>query len=122
MRAFAGLLIGAMMVAASACATVPPTPPSVNVTGNWVGTWWTYDGAGGSGTVNGNFQQDGATLLGNFEVTGPVVNRTLVSGTVVGNEVRLSAPSPGTLVVAGNEMSGVVYGLSPTKVTLRRQP
>ena len=120
MRTLAGLVMGAVMVAAAACATAPPAP-SVNVSGNWAGTWWAYEGSGGSGDLRGIFQQDGATLYGQFEVTGPVVNRTFISGIVAGNEVRLTGPSQGTLVVSGNEMSGVVHGLVPARVTLRRQ-
>ena len=123
MRTVLGLLIGGVMVAVSACATVPPPPPpSVDVSGTWAGTWWAFEGSGGSGDMKGIFRQDGATLYGNFEISRPTVNSTYVSGTVTGNEVRLFAPSQGTLVVSGDEMTGTVQGIVSARVTLRRQP
>jgi hypothetical protein len=128
MRALLGLLIGAMLLAASSCATTPPPPPppSVDVSGTWVGTWTAFEGAGGSGELRGIFRQDGATLYGNFEVRNPSlsppINRTYVSGMVAGNEVKLFAPAEGTLVVNGNEMTGVVQAIVQGRLQLRRIP
>lgn len=123
MRALIGVLIGGLMVAVSACATTPPPPPpSVDVSGTWVGSWSAFEGAGGTGDLKGIFRQDGATLYGNFEVSNPTVNRTYVSGMVTGNEVRLFAPSQGSLVVIGDEMTGTIQGIVSTQVKLRRQP
>ena len=110
------------MVAASACAATPAAPPSVNVTGNWAGSWSYETASLGNGDIRGTFQQDGEKLSGRFDVTGPVVNRVAnLVGVVSGNEVRLSQPASGTLTVAGNEMSGWINGLNPAKVTLRKQ-
>lgn len=123
MRALIGVLIGGLMVAVSACATTPPPPPpSVDVSGTWVGSWSAFEGAGGTGDLKGIFRQDGATLYGNFEVSNPTVSRTYVSGMVTGNEVRLFAPSQGSLVVIGDEMTGTIQGIVSTQVKLRRQP
>ena len=127
MRRLASFLIALMTVAAFGCATTPGPPPppqfTVNVSGNWLGTWWAFDGEGGSGDIRGRFLQDGTTVNGEFVVTGRVnVNTTFVSGVVSGNQVILSTPSPGNLVVNGAEMSGVVSGLTPVKITLRKQP
>ncbi len=123
MRTWLGLLIGGVMVAVSACASVPPpAPPGVDVSGTWVGTWWAFEGSGGSGDIRGVFRQDGATLYGNFEVSRPTVSRTYVSGTVTGNVVHLFAPSQATLVVSGDEMSGTVQGIVSSRITLRKQP
>jgi hypothetical protein len=126
MRAVLGVLMGAVMVAAFACAPVPPpAPPSVDVSGTWVGTWSAFEGTGGSGDLRGIFRQDGATLYGNFEVsaTNPAnVNRTYVSGMVTGNEVKLFAPSEGSLVVNGNEMTGTIQSIVKGRIMLRRQP
>ena len=123
MRALIGVLVGGVMVAVSACATVPPPPPpSVDVSGTWVGTWAAFEGTGGRGDLKGIFRQDGATLYGNFEVSNPTVNRTYVSGMVTGNEVQLFAPSKGSLVVIGDEMTGTVQGIMTFQVKLRRQP
>jgi hypothetical protein len=123
MRALIGVLVGGLMVAVSACATTPPPlPPSVDVSGTWVGYWSAFEGAGGRGDLKGIFRQDGSTLYGNFEVSNPTVNRTYVSGMVTGNEVRLFAPSQGTLVVIGDEMTGTLQGLVSAQVKLRKQP
>ena len=116
----AGLLTSLMMIM-SACATMS-APPSVDVTGAWVGTWEYQTVQQGSGDLRGTFQQDGAKLSGNFDVTGPVLNHVaILSGGVSGNEVVLSYPATGRLTVNGNEMNGIVNGLLPLKVTLRRQ-
>ena len=121
MRALIGLVVAGIALVASACASAPPPPPSVDVTGNWAGTWFAYEGAGGAGEVRGRFAQTGATLYGDFDVIGQHgTTRTAVTGTVTGNEVRLTAPSTGVLTVTNNEMVGVVQGLIHSKVTLRR--
>lgn len=122
MRMPLGLLLGSMLIAGAACATGPAAPPSVNVTGQWVGTWAYENPSVGAGDIRGSFQQDGAKLSGNFNVTGPVVNRVAnVTGTVSGNEIKLSMPASGYLTVTGNEMSGAINGLNVAKVKLRKQ-
>lgn len=123
MRALITVLIGGLMVAVSACATTPPpAPPSVDVSGTWVGTWSAFEGTGGSGDLKGEFRQDGATLYGNFELKDPSVHRTYVSGMVTGNEIKLFGPSEGSLVVVGDEMTGTVLGIVRAQVKLRKQP
>jgi hypothetical protein len=98
------------------------TQGTVNVTGNWVGSWQ-YDNVSlGSGDIRGSFQQDGAKLSGNFDITGPVLNPTAnIVGVVSGNEISLSMPSSRWLTVKGNEISGRINGLNVAKVTLRKQ-
>jgi hypothetical protein len=121
MRILPGLLLAGVMIVATACATMPPAPPSVDITGSWVGQWAYENPSVGSGDVRGTFKQDGANLSGRFDVTGPVVNRTAnVVGFVSGNEVRLSQPSSGTLTISGNQISGLINGLNVAKITLRR--
>jgi len=121
MRALIGFVIAGIGLMASACASAPPPPPSVDVTGNWAGTWAAYEGVGGGGEVRGKFAQTGATLYGDFDIIGQQgTTRTAVSGTVTGNEVRLTAPSTGVLTVTEDQMVGIVYGLVHSKVTLRR--
>ena len=79
------------------------------MSGNWVGTWQYQNVQQGSGDVRGTFQQDGAKLSGNFNVTGPVLNRVaIVPGVVSGNDVVLSMPSSGTLTVKGDQMTGII--------------
>ena len=123
------LLILLIAIATAACETAPsappsgPAPPGVNVSGNWAGTWSAFEGSGGKGEMKGQFVQEGATVRGDFEVRGPQhMNHTYVSGTVVGNELRLQVPSHGTLVMNGNEMEGTFSGIMTIQVSLRKQP
>jgi hypothetical protein len=122
MRMPLGLLLGSVLIAAAGCATGPAAPPSVNVTGQWVGSWAYENVSLGSGDIRGTFQQDGAKVTGNFNITGPVVNNVaIVSGTVSGNEIKLSLPASGYLTVTGNQMTGLVNGMNVAKLTLRKQ-
>lgn len=122
MRTAVGLLLASALIGGAGCATGPAAPPSVNVSGQWAGKW-SYENPGlGSGDIRGTFQQDGAKLSGNFNVTGPVQNHVaIVTGTVSGNEIKLSMPASGYLTVTGSEMSGLINGLNVAKVTLRKQ-
>lgn len=122
MRMPLGLLLGSVLIAGAACATGPAAPPSVNVTGSWVGTWAYENPSLGTGDIRGTFQQNGAKLSGNFNITGPVVNNVaIVTGTVSGNEIKLSMPASGYLTVTGNQMTGLVNGINVAKLTLRKQ-
>ena len=123
MRSLLAIVLAGAVIVASGCASTPAAPPSVDVTGKWSGTWAYENVTNGSGVIIGTFKQDGANLAGNFEVTGPVINRAAnnVVGSVSGNEIRLSLPSTGTLTVNGNEMTGWINGLNAAKVTLRKQ-
>jgi hypothetical protein len=61
-------------------------------------------------------------VSGRFDVTGPVVNRTAnITGTVAGNEIRLSIPSTGTLTVTGDQIMGTINGLNVARITLKKQ-
>jgi len=116
------VLLAGVMTVCAACTTAPLAPPTTNVSGNWVGTWQYENVQQGSGDIRGSFQQDGASLAGNFNVTGPVLNRTAnVTGAVTGNDIILNEPSTGRLTVSGNQITGIIDGLNPAKVTLRKQ-
>jgi hypothetical protein len=122
MRSLLGLLTGGLMVAVSACATTPsPPPPSVDVSGTWVGTWSAFEGPGGGGDLRGTFLQDWSTLHGEFDIRNPKLNRTYVSGRVSGNEITLLAPEKGSLVVNGDEMTGTFQGIVRGRIQLRRE-
>src|SRR5258705_2291370 len=76
-----GLLLGSVLMAGTACATGPAAPPSVNVTGQWGGTW-AYENAGiGTGDIRGTFQQDGANVSGDFTITGSNIQHRVSDGT-----------------------------------------
>ncbi|HKW92537.1 MAG TPA: hypothetical protein VJX92_11595 [Methylomirabilota bacterium] len=124
MRASLGYLLFGVLFVVSACATAPSAPPSVNVTGNWAGTWSYENPTNGSGELRGAFQQDGAKVSGRFNITGPVQNRVAnnLVGLVSGNEIQLQLPSSGRLTVNGDVITGYVNGLNTAKLTLRKQP
>jgi hypothetical protein len=122
MRMSFGLFLAGVLLAGVACATGPAAAPSVNVTGQWVGSWSYENASLGTGDIRGSFQQDGAKVSGNFDITGPVVNHVaIVSGTIAGNEIKLSMPASGYLTVSGDQMTGTVNGLNVAKLTLRKQ-
>ena len=120
MRALLSLLTGGLMVAVSACAPMPSLPPpTVDVSGTWVGKWSALQESGG-GDLRGTFLQDRANLHGQFEIYNPNLKRTYVSGRVSGNEIQLFAPEEGSLVVSGNEISGTFQGIRG-RIELRRE-
>jgi hypothetical protein len=119
------LLVVALIVVIGGCAgaSTPAAPPSVNVTGKWAGTWSFRNPAMGGGQVSMDLKQDGAKVTGPMSVTGPTSSEpTNFSGTVSGNTITLAdAHGSGTLTVKGDEMTGMVYGIMPATVTLKRQ-
>ena len=111
-------------LAMAACATTASAPPTVDVTGKWAGTWQFTNPSLGGGQVEMTLKQTGADYQGDMQVSGAAVNRTgYIQGTVSGNELRTIAPPgmTGYLTVKGDEMTGVVHGISDASVTLRRQ-
>ncbi len=103
-------LVAALVLVLSGCAAVGgnTVPPSVDVSGKWAGTW--------------SFQS-GADATGDLRVTGPTpAEPTYFEGTVSGSSVILKVPYlSGTLDVSGDEMKGVINGIMPANVSLRRQ-
>ena len=119
------LLVVGLMVVIGGCAgaSTPSEPPSVNVTGKWVGTWSYQNPTMGGGPLTMDLKQDGAKVTGPMIVGGPTpADPTNFSGTVSGNSIVLSsAHGSGTLTVKGEEMTGRVYGIMPATVSLKRQ-
>ncbi len=119
------LLIGALVLMVSGCAALGgnTAPPSVDVSGKWAGTWSFENPTMGNGDVFMDLKQNGADATGDLKVTGPTTARpTYFEGTVSGSSVILRSPYlSGTLDVSGDEMKGVVNGIMPANVNLRRQ-
>ena len=117
------LLIGAILVGISACATTLSAPPTVDVTGSWAGQW-AYEHANlGSGSITMNVKQVGAEVSGDMVVTGAQIDRTgPLSALVSGNQIRIMRPTSitGRLTVQGDTISGVIDGLEPANVSLKR--
>jgi len=127
MRQVARLLFGVLALAIGGCVTFPPepamAPPSVDVRGNWVGKWSFENPAAGGGDVMLELGQTGADVGGKATVTDRNGSRsTYVEGVVTGNTIILKPPyASGSLTVNGDEMNGLVEGIMPAPVTLRRQ-
>jgi hypothetical protein len=119
------LLIGALALMLSGCTAIGSStaPPSVDVSGKWAGTWAFRNPTMGSGDVFMNLKQSGADASGDLMVTGPTTAEpTYFEGTVSGSSVVLKLPYlSGTLDVSGDEMKGVINGIMPANVSLRRQ-
>jgi hypothetical protein len=119
------LLIAGLMVVVGGCAgaSTPSESPSVNVTGKWAGTWSFRNPAMGGGQVSMDLKQDGAKVTGPMSVSGPTsAEPTNFAGTVSGSTITLDAAhGSGTLAVKGDEMTGMVYGIMPATVSLKRQ-
>jgi uncharacterized protein (DUF2147 family) len=123
MRRGQQLLLGALALAVGACASASMAPPTVDVTGKWKGTWTFENAAVGGGDVLMDLKQTGPDASGNLTVTGPTSSKpAYMEGTVSGSTLILKGIYlSGTLAVNGDEMKGVVNGIMPAIVTVRRQ-
>ena len=119
------LVVGALALMLFGCAAIggSAAPPSVDVSGKWAGTWVFRNPSMGSGEVLMDLKQSGAKATGHLTVTGDTTaDPTYFEGIVSGSTVILNLPYlSGTLAVSGDEMKGVVYGIMPANVSLRRQ-
>jgi hypothetical protein len=125
MRRLRALVIAGLLIATAGCASsgTPAAAPTVDVTGKWAGTWSFRNPSLGGGQISMDLKQVGADVTGPMNVSGPTSSEpTSFAGTVSGNTIVLKAAhGSGTLTVNGDQMSGVVYGIMPATVSLRRQ-
>ena len=111
MKVLKGMTMGVLVLATASCASAPPPrqSPTVNVTGDWVGTW-TCDFAGrGNGVVVLGLTQSGSRVTGPLLVTNSTFNRvsTIADGVVSGDKVLTqSSDLSGTFAVSGDRMTG----------------
>ncbi len=124
-----GMLIGGMMlVGAAACSTAPSAtsgaPPASNVTGRWTGTYVFEPSTAGNGTLTVDMTQSGSQVKGTMDIHGPHRTRAFViNGIMSGNDIQVSGTDVnGWMKVIGNEMSGLINGVLPARVTLRKAP
>ena len=114
------------LLLASACAhstSEAPTAPTVDVTGNWVGTWATEDQRL-VGTCQLNIKQDGTLVTGMLLMTGLVPPQTsgYIDGTVTNDQLAVArGPVSASLTVHGNTMRGPISGLAgPATLSVQR--
>jgi hypothetical protein len=119
------LFVGTLVLMLSGCAATESNTalPSVDVSGKWAGTWVFRNPSMGSGDVLVDLKQSGANATGHLTVTGDTTaDPTYFESIVTGSRIILKVPYlSGTLDVRGDEMKGVVNGIMPANVSLRRQ-
>jgi len=110
----ARLIFVVAILGAEGCASgpSPSTPPTVDVTGNWVGTWTPTNPSLGAGSIQMTLQQTGSQFTGTMFMTGifgGMVNG-FTQGIVFGDRMRVMRPPSfvGDLLVQGNTMSGMI--------------
>jgi hypothetical protein len=106
MKVFKNMTMGVLVLATASCASssAPPLqPPTVNVTGDWVGTWTCDFMREGSGVVVLSLTQSGSRVTGPLLVTNSTFNRvsTMPDGVVSGD----------TVLTQSNDLSGTFTGV-----------
>jgi hypothetical protein len=118
-----GVLLGAAACASSGTSSTSGAPPASNVTGRWAGSWEFEPSSAGNGQAIVNLTQNGSQVKGNIEtLTGPHRGRAgFFNGTMSGNDIHITGPdATGWLKVNGNEMTGLINGVLPARLTLRK--
>jgi hypothetical protein len=123
------MLLGVLVLTMGACASSGPStassgaPPASNVTGRWAGTYVFEPSSAGNGEVALNITQDGRQVKGTVEIQGPHRGRAgFFNGTMSGNDIQITGPdATGWLKVEGSQMSGMINGILPARLSLRKQ-
>jgi hypothetical protein len=124
------LMIATLTLATVGCASAPPPPPgppkpTVNVTGNWIGSFVCDDPSLGSGIVVMKLNQDGSRVIGDVGVTGSArLTNVGAEASIQGDQlVLVSNRAKGSFTVSGDHMSGNFQdALCGGKLTMNREP
>jgi hypothetical protein len=134
MKVLKNMTMGVLALATASCASSAPPlqPPTVNVTGDWVGTWTCDFLREGSGVIVLGLTQSGSRVTGPLLVTNSTFNQvtSMPEGVVSGDTVLAQSPSntmggtfSGTFKVSGDKMTGPFKtDVCPGKVDLTRDP
>ena len=134
MKVLKNMTMGVLVLATASCASSAPPlqTPTVNVTGDWVGTWTCDFMREGSGVVVLSLTQSGSRVTGPLLVTNSTFNQvtTMPEGVVSGDTVLTQSPPntmggslSGTFKVSGDKMTGPFKtDVCPGKVDLVREP
>ena len=82
-----------------------------DITGNWKGTWSSYNGVNG-GSLSATLRQSGSGLSGVFSLTAsPCLKSGSISGSVYGNDVLMSVRSGAHLIsLSGRKNTSLITG------------
>lgn len=134
MKVLKNMTMGVLALAMASCASSAPPlqPPTVNVTGDWVGTWTCDFLREGNGVIVLGLTQSGSRVTGPLLVTNSTFNQvtTMPEGVVSGDTVLAQSPSntmggtfSGTFKVSGDKMTGPFKtDVCRGKVDLTRDP
>ena len=129
MKMLKNMTMGVLALATASCASssAPPLqPPTVNVTGDWVGTWTCDFTSQGNGVVVLGLTQNGSMVTGPVLVTNSTFNRVskIAEGVVSGDKVLTQSNDlSGTFTVTGDSMSGPFKTeICPGKIAMAREP
>ena len=123
MLLFTGVALGAAACASSGSSSMSAAPPASNVTGTWSGTYVFEPSSAGNGLATLVLSQDGSNVKGNLSVQGPHrLAPSVINGVMSGNDIRVTGPDlTGWMKVNGNQMTGLINGVLPVRVTLTKQ-
>jgi hypothetical protein len=98
-------------------------PPATNVTGTWSGTYVFEPSSAGNGLATVVLTQDGSNVKGNMNIQGPHrFAPAVINGVMSGNDIKVTGPDlTGWMKVNGNQMTGLINGILPARVTLTKQ-
>jgi hypothetical protein len=133
MKVLKSVTMGVLVLATASCASAPPLQsPTVNVTGDWVGTWTCDFTREGAGTIVLGLTQNGSRVTGPLLVTNSTFNQvtTMPEGVVSGDTVLTESQSnvmggtfSGSFKVSGDKMTGPFKtDVCRGKVDLAREP
>ena len=122
MLLFAGVALGAAACASSGSSSMS-APPATNVTGTWSGTYVFEPSSAGNGLATVVLTQDGSNVKGNMNIQGPHrFAPAVINGVMSGNDIKVTGPDlTGWMKVNGNQMTGLINGILPARVTLTKQ-
>jgi hypothetical protein len=123
MLLFAGVALGAAACASSGPSSMSGAPPATNVTGTWSGTYVFEPSSAGNGLATVVLTQDGSNVKGNMNIQGPHrFAPAVINGVMSGNDIKVTGPDlTGWMKVNGNQMTGLINGILPARVTLTKQ-
>ena len=127
MKVLKSMTMGVLVLAMASCASSAPPlqPPTVNVTGDWVGTWTCDAMRDGNGVIVLSLTQSGSRVTGPLLVTNSTFNQVTTPEGVVSGDTVLTQSNDlsGTFTVAGDKMAGPFKTvICPGKVDLAREP